>query len=205
MPEELIGLKTIDCARYVVAQNPQISEVFFRGYNYIPNQPSGYEPRFSVNRDRLLHGFDPGVFLGGLDESFNVALDSRALHTGCGDTHFLMVDLAPSKNPDNQIKIEDRLKELIVPHLGGGFLLETNRSYQYFGFRTVDYNGWLDFLGRCLITSIVTKTPEDQPNIHEVIADYRYIGYSILRRSTGLRVTTKGSKVFEPRSIAIIQ
>lgn len=205
MPRELVGLKTIDCVRYVVAQNQQIGEIFFRGYNYVPNQPSGDEPRFSVSRDRLLGGFDPEVLLDGLGEGFNIALDSRVLLAVGEETNFLMVDLAPSKTPDNQLKIESRLRELIVPHFGGGFLLETNRSYQYLGFRTVNYDGWLDFLGRCLITSIVTKTPEDQPNIHEVIADYRYIGHSILRRSTGLRVTTSGSKVFEPKSISVIE
>lgn len=204
MPGELIGLKTIDCARYVVAQNPQIEEIFFRGYNYVPNKPSGEEPRFPVSRDRLLAGFDPEVLLDGLDEGFNIALDSRALLTAGEETNFLMVDLAPGKTPDNQIKIEERFRELIVPHFGGGFLLETNRSYHYFGLGAFNFNRWLDFLGWCLITSIVTKTPDDQPNIHEVIADYRYIGHSILRRSTGLRVTTRDSKVFEPKSVAVI-
>lgn len=59
-------------------------------------------------------------------------------------------------------------------------------------------------IGFCLITSIVTVTPDDVPNQHEVISDYRYIGHSLIRGSTGLRITTRGTKTFEPRVVAVI-
>lgn len=63
---------------------------------------------------------------------------------------------------------------------------------------------WLDFLGLNLITSIVTQVDENLPRVHEFISDYRYIGHSMLRRSTGLRVTTRGSKTFTPQVVSVI-
>lgn len=205
MSRELIGLSTIECTREVANQNPNIAGFFLRIYNYIPDQTSGNERRVFVPRREFMNNFSPDSLLEEEPKDSNVALDSMVKLNDASLGYLLMADLAPNKSPENQEKIGEQIRKIIVPYFGGGFLLETRRSYHYLGMNVTDQEGWLDFLGRSLITSIVTKTPDDQPNTHEVIVDYRYVGHSILRRSTGLRITTNGSKTFEPRSVAIIE
>lgn len=203
--ENLLGLSTFECAKIVVGENPQIDKLILRGYHYIPNQLSSNEPTFVIGRNEFLNECSPEIHADKLGGDYNIALDSRLLLEDGTERFFLMADLHPSKSLENQEKIKNRFREIIVPDFGGGFLMETKRSYQFLGRHITNQDRWLDFLGKCLITSIVTVTADDQPNIHEVIVDYRYVGYSILRRSTGLRLTTKDTKTFNPRLVDIIE
>lgn len=204
-PERLLGLSTIDIAKCIVRTNQDIAVVHFRAYHYVPNTPSGPGERiFPIKRNDFLHGYDLAAIIDSLDDGFNLALDSKIILESGDTAHFQMIDLAPRKSPEALEKITSRFREIIVPRFGGGVLLETNKSYHYFGFQVLSPEEWLDFLGLNLITSIVTQVDENLPRVHEFISDYRYIGHSILRRSTGLRVTTIGSKTFEPKVVSVI-
>lgn len=202
---ERLGLSTLDCGRYVVANNPGVSYVFYRKYIYIPQQPSlNTEERTSISRDNFLNGFDPYTLISADDEKSNIALDSTVQLSNDDEAYFLMMDLQPSKSAENQRLIEARLRDQVTPYFGGGFLLESSNSYQYFGERIADNKGWLDFIGRSLLLSIVTTDSASDSKRFVEIPDTRYIGHSILRRSTGLRITTRDTKSFNPRSIAYI-
>jgi hypothetical protein len=204
-PEQLIGLSTMEVARHVVVANPEVAAIHFRKYCYIPNVSSGPNDGIVLmTRDSFLDGRDVSNIIDSLDEGFNLALDSRVVLKDGTTAHFQMMDLSPRKSPEALDKITKQFGRIIVPKFGGGFLLETNKSYHYFGFGILKQEEWLDFLGLNLITSIVTYVGENQPRAHEIISDYRYIGHAMLRRSTGLRVTTRGTKVFEPKVIAVI-
>lgn len=203
--ERLLGFSTMDIAKDVVLANQDIAVVHFRAYHYVPNTPPGPEERiFPIERNTFLYGYDPAVIIDSLDDGSNLALDSKIMLESGDRAHFQMMDLAPRKSPEALEKITCRFKEIIVPRFGGGVLLETNKSYHYFGFQVLSLEEWLDFLGLNLITSIVTQVDENLPRVHEFISDYRYIGHSILRRSTGLRVTTRVSKTFEPKVVSVI-
>lgn len=203
--ERFIGFSTLECAREIVRLNPEISGLQLRAYCYIPNQPSGYsEPIFRLSREEFLKGTRVKELVQRLGLEWNLALDSPVVLQSGETGHFAMVDIAPRKSFESLAKVISRFREIIVPQFGGGFLLETKKSYHFLGTRILSQDEWYKFLGFCLITSIVTVTPDDVPNRHEIISDYRYVGYSLIRGSTGLRITTRGTKTFKPRVIAII-
>jgi len=202
---EMMGKSTLECARFVVGQNPNIETIIVRPYLYVPNEISKGEEQIRIEREHFLNNFNPKEILVGRTEGTNVALDSNLILREGKEAYWPMVDMAPDKNQENLEKIKTRVKEMLSSYTGRSFLLETRRSYHLLGVNILDNKEeWLNFLGACLISSIVTKTPDNQPNIHEVIVDYRYIGYSILRRSTGLRLTTEGKKIEYPKVVAVV-
>lgn len=203
--EKYLGLSTLECVRIVVAQNPQIAAIYFRGYNYIPNKTTkDDELVYAIGRNELLTGDIIRKIVEQLPEGWNLAADSKVILQNGKIAHLPMIDLSPGKSDESKERIVSRLNEIITPIIGGGFLLETERSYHFLGSRVLTIEEWFQFLGYSLITSIVTKTPDDQPNIHEVIADYRYIGHALIRGSTGLRVTANGEKTVAPKVVAVL-
>lgn len=200
-----LGLTTLQCAKAVVVEDPKIQRVNFRKYFNIPEKPT--------EEDEELIGLDRQAFLSGnvltrlirdYPEGWNISFDSRVEDANGNAFQLPLMDLALRKSEENLDRTKERLKKLIVPRFGGGFILETKDSYHFFGKRLLSHGEWLKFLGFSLLTSIVTVTPEDQGNIHELISDYRYIGHSLIRGSTGLRITANGSKSVLPKVVAII-
>lgn len=203
--EKYLGLSTLDCAKLVVAKNPDIKVLTLRSYFYIPNAESDdAEEVFSLPREEFLHGESLSQRMRSLREGWNIALHSPVELVDGSTGHFALLDLSLRKSDENRERTIGRLREIITPRFGGCFVLETRKSYHFFGEKLLTIDQWLDFLGAALLTSIVTVTPDEEPNIHEMVADYRYIGYSILRRSTGLRITANGNKTFLPRVIDVI-
>jgi hypothetical protein len=202
--EQLIGKSTLEAARFIVRNNQPIDAIYLRNYKYIPDQPSGQEPIIPIYRHSFLETDTVEKLCDHLSIGHNYALSSQVLLSGKHNANFLMMGMAPRKTEVSVEEMLVRFDEKIVPQFGNGFLIETKKSYQFMGFNIVDQNTWWNFLATCLVSSNVTRTPDDQPNKHEMFADYRYIGYSMLKRSTGLRITTRGSKTFEPKVIAVI-
>lgn len=198
--ENNLGLSTLEIAQKIVGSSSSIQAVNLRPYHYVPNQPSTREISYPTLRDSFLGMKQQELeeWANSLGQEYNIALDSQVRFIDETQGHLVMTDLAPEKSPENLEKIKQQLREIIKPRFGGGYLLETNRSYHYIGEATVAQQEWYESLGRFLITSIVTKTPDGVPNIHEVIADYRYIGHSLVRSTTGLRLTARGRKKVLP-------
>lgn len=202
--EKLLGLPTINCGRYVVSEHPNIDGIYLRKYVYTPRQISrDGEVIVRVSRDCFLNGFDPHCLIEAGDEKSNVALDSPIEITDGNQAFFLMMDLELAKSPDNQDMVVAKFMDQIFPIFGGGFLIETARSYQFLGEQITDYQKWQDFMSRWLLMNDSIKMPDGTRKFIE-ISDTRYIGYSLLRRTSGLRVTTRDTKTFEPKCIAII-
>ncbi|MBI2595624.1 hypothetical protein HYW46_02720 [Candidatus Daviesbacteria bacterium] len=198
MSESLVGATTIEAAKFVVGQNPQIANVFYRKYVYVPAQ-LGKDEMIPVSRENFLRGLDPKILIFAEETQANIALDSRVNLLDGAKGHLLMMDLTLSKGLAGLQTTEERLRSCIIPHFGGGFLMETGQSYHFLGNQITNQEGWINFLGRCLVTSEVTK---DKGFIE--VADTRYIGFSLLRGSNGLRLTTRGTKSFIPRVVAIL-
>lgn len=202
----LLGLTTLEAARVMVSDNPDIHIVDLRAYTYFPDKPTekGTEPRLSLPREEFLRMGGVEAFVEGFNEEWNVALDSHMEFEDGRTGHFPMLDLGPRKSEESMEKIRRRLREIVVPYFGGGVLLETKKSYHFLGNSPFGEERFQEFLGRALITSIVTVTPDEVPNEHELIVDYRYVGHSLIRGSTGLRITAKGSKVVLPKVVAVV-
>ena len=201
--EEYLGLTTLQCAWIVVAKNPQIEWMGLRRYFYTPGKPTK-DDVIGLNRQTFLDGTVVAELIENCPERWNIAFDSKVEDTNGNVSQLPMMDLTLRRSPENLDRTKERLKELIVPDFGGGFILETEKSYHFLGKRLLSHEEWLKFLGFNLLTSIVTVTPNDQENIHELVADYRYIGHSLIRGSTGLRITAGGSKTVLPKVVAVI-
>lgn len=201
--EHYLGLSTLEVARGVVGDNSKIQRVNLRWYYYVPNTVPEISRISSWDRGNFLEGEKLKNEIEKLKPGWNIAFDSKVENKKGNFSYLPMMDLALSKSPENLQRTIERLKEMIEPKFGGGFILETNASYQFFGNNLIDHDGWLNFLGTSLLMSIPTVNPEGQYS-HESVADSRYIGYSLLRGRTGLRITTTGTKTFVPKVVAII-
>lgn len=202
---EMAGLSTLECAQHVVSCNSNIASVNYRKYVYLKHIPtSRKETLTAIHRNDFLRGINPHDLIEPGDENSNVALDATIRLSGGATRFFLMMDMQPEKSLAMQAFIESRIREQILPHFGPGFLLESGSSYQYLGLHVVDHQGLLDFLGRSLLMSIGAKISGDAEERFIEVPDTRFIGHSLLRRSTGLRVTTRGTKSFKPQAIALI-
>lgn len=201
--EEYLGLTTLQCAWIIVVGDPQIQRVNFRRYLCVPGKPTK-DDVIGLNRQAFLDGAVVEELIEDCPERWNIAFDSK-VEDANGDVFQLpMMDLTLRRSPENLDRTKERLKELIVPDFGGGFILETEKSYHFLGRRLLSHKEWLKFLGLSLLASIVIVTPNGQENIHELVADYRYIGHSLIRGSAGLRITAGGSKTVLPKVVAVI-
>ena len=203
--ESYIGSATLKCVKLIAAQNSSIKTLHFKSYFYVPHRESDdSEEAFTLSREEFLKGESLDRRIQDLKEGWNIGIHSPVQLTNGESRHFALMDIALRKSDENLLRISRRLREIVVPRFGGGFVLETGKSYHFLGHRLLTPDQWLDFLGASLLTSIVTVTLDEEPNIHEMVTDYRYVGYSLLRRSTGLRITANGDKTFVPRVVDVI-
>ncbi len=72
-----------------------------------------------------------------------------------------------------------------------GVVLESGRSYHYYGFNLLDEAGWLDFMYRNLLL-----TP---------FVDARYIGHRLLAGIARLRITASRGKPTVPHRVASLR
>lgn len=203
--DKYLGLTTLQCAGIIVAENPLIERVNLRCYFYIPEKPSGEDEKLiALDRETFLNGKVLQKLMMELSEGWNISFDSKVKDKDGNMQQLPMMDLSLQKSEENLARTKDRLERLIVPRFGGGYILETQKSYHFFGKKLLDHEEWLRFLGFSLLTSIVTVASEGQENIHELVSDYRYVGHSLIRGSTGLRITANGSKSVLPRIVSVV-
>jgi len=106
---------------------------------------------------------------------------SRVLLEGGGAAHIPMMDFmcVPSAgNLELLVRLLGNLRQ------GRGFLLESGRSYHYYGFQLLTEEGWRGFLGKCLLMSGYT--------------DDRYIGHQLVDGHCVLRLSSGKSKARLP-------
>ena len=164
--DKYLGLTTLECAQIVVSAIPEIQKINLRRYFYIPEKPTKEDEKLiSLDRQAFLNGNILKELMMDLSEGWNIAFDSKVEDGGGNVFQLPVMDLALRKSEENLGRTKGRLKKLIVPHFGGGFILETNRSYHFFGKRLLSHEEWLRFLGFSLLASIVTVTAEDQENV----------------------------------------
>jgi hypothetical protein len=88
--------------------------------------------------------------------------------------HIPRMDFKCATSPENLETLRSLLKDL---RLGRGFLLESGRSYHYYGIKLLDEKEWQVFLGRCLLMSGYS---DDRYIGHQLVD-----GYCVLRLSSG--------------------
>ena len=196
--KELIGASPIDVFTHIVRINPQITKVNLWRYVYKPVQfqEPGQNPIW-LTRDELFQGQRLKGLIDGLPEDAQIGVFSKVLLESGEFAHIPMMDFNQDKTEQGLRLVVERLKKARVSR---GWVLETGKSYHYYGSQLLTELGWVDFMGTCLLTSVV----HSRENIEQV-ADPRYIGHSLRRGGCVLRITTQASKKFKPEVAAFIE
>ena len=85
--------------------------------------------------------------------------------------HIPMMDFRCPKGPKNLLRIKKLLR---VNGEEEGVILDSGRSYHYYGLNLMSEKGWLRFLGSCLLSKLV---------------DERYMGHRLIDRCGILRLS----------------
>lgn len=195
--KELIGASSIEVFTHIVRTNPQIARVNLWRYVYKPVQfeEPGENPLW-LTREQLFQGQRVKELIEGLPQDAQIGVFSKVLLESGEFTHISMMDFNQGKTKQGLNLVVERLKR---GKISSGWVLETGESYHYYGSQLLTEPEWIDFMGTCLLTSVV----HSRENIEQV-ADPRYIGHSLKRGGCVLRITTRAIKNFEPKVVAFI-
>ncbi|PIR01729.1 MAG: hypothetical protein COY73_03615 [Candidatus Nealsonbacteria bacterium CG_4_10_14_0_8_um_filter_37_14] len=97
------------------------------------------------------------------------------------------MDFSCNESTESVGKIEWFLKE--IGHQSGA-ILASGRSYHYYGAGLLDEMGWLEFLGKCLLSGLV---------------DERYIGHRLLDHCGILRLSACPLRPKIPTVVSILK
>jgi len=70
-----------------------------------------------------------------------------------------------------------------------GAILESGRSYHFYGFRLLTQKQWSDFIARCLLLS--------------PLVDQRYVAHRLLGGMSVLRITSSRTKPYVPKVVSV--
>ena len=194
--DRLTGTKALGVIRNILRLQPDIAELYFWSYNYVPQKSDEGGKPFWKTRQEILRSDFLKVLESELLGEEQVSLGSIVKIADGRILHIPMMDFCISKGTQGLETLKDRLNKLGIKN---GWILESGGSYHFYGLDLFEGDQWLDFLGSCLLTSIV----HSRDNIEQV-ADPRYIGHSLRRGCCALRVTSRGEKSFIPTVVDII-
>jgi hypothetical protein len=120
-----------------------------------------------------------------LGETGLLGVCSRVRLAGGKSAHIPMMDFICSISVTNRNLIVQLIDN--VRH-GQGCLLESGRSYHYYGFKLLNENEWRVFLGKCLLMS--------------GFADDRYIGHQLVDGYCVLRLSSRKANTCLPAVVA---
>lgn len=111
--------------------------------------------------------------------------------------HIPLMDFRCKPSPENLHRVTKAIREIQdkLFYRGDmpkqGFVLESGRSYHYYGCYLMDTLSWNTFLGMCLLLSDLT--------------DARYIGHSLIDSSSTLRISATPLRPQIPKVVAIAE
>jgi hypothetical protein len=114
-----------------------------------------------------------------------LGVTSKVQLSGGKPGHIPMMDFMCPPSPENQAAVTRLLREF---QPAGGRLLESGKSYHYYGCRVLSDNEWYAFLGKCLLMS--------------GYVDDRYIGHQLVDGHCVLRLSASKLKPKIPIVIA---
>ena len=184
----------LELVTHIINENSEIEGVSYWTYHYVPLQIDEKEMNklHWTPKEEFLDSTFIDNFYKTYPPQIQLAISSL-VETKDGLKHIPMMDFDILKGEEG---LEILLRRLYKSQISEGWILETGRSYHYYGQNLLTEDEWLDFLARCLLTSEVRS----RDNIVQV-ADTRYIGHALRRRDCSLRLTTRDDKTFIPRVI----
>jgi hypothetical protein len=203
------GVTVYDVISKIIQRNPEILSVSVIKYppstNWKDSSLGDLVSHFSAQIEMALRHF-PGKYLVDLPRekistslflSLKSDIDERdALGilskvdavTDYKELHIPMMDFCCSVSVENMKIIKKALWEIGERE---GVLLESGRSYHYYGLSLLTPKEWVKFLSKCLLLT--------------GLVDPRYIGHSLLENSCCLRIsTTTTNKPHLPEVVTIL-
>ncbi len=194
-----------DVAPHIVTANPRIEFLRLVTYRDTPNWLDLREPAErndlsgalraiqqdankrtvrKVSRDEILAG-NLQAIADSLCENELVGITSKVFLYGGGSGHIPMMDFICPISSANLFVLK---KLLMQSGQHRGFILESGRSYHYYGMELISDEGWRTFVGKCLL-------------MHGFV-DSRYTGHQLVEGYCVLRLSTTKLKVHSPKVVA---
>jgi hypothetical protein len=117
-----------------------------------------------------------------------LAICSKCTDRDGREMHIPLLDLACPQSPENEQVVGAALGILHAP---GGMVLDSGRSYHFYGNALLGVDEWRRFMARALL-------------LHPFI-DSRYVAHRLLAGQAVLRISTCASKPVEPRLVRLVQ
>jgi hypothetical protein len=124
----------------------------------------------------------------GLRSNVVLAICSKCRLADGSVAHIPMMDFRCKSSPENQKKVESSLRGVGQK---AGYILESGRSYHYYGIDLMDEKSWIQFMGKCLLLS--------------PLVDSRYIAHRLIEGTCALRISTSERHPTFPMVVANLQ
>ena len=193
--KRIIGMKPIQIVPIILEANPHILELNFVIYKPIRNLSENFRIE-----DNLYHNFydtilelnKKEILEGGLTKMISklkkdevIGLTSKVLLRGDLPRHLPLMDFNSKPSNNNLHEIKRFLRKAGQKR---GVILQSQRSYHYYGLRVCDDTEWNKFLGYSLLYG----------------CDERYIGHTLIADYATLRMTAGGIRKEAPKVVALI-
>ena len=143
--------------------------------------------RFVLQRDEILSGcLEERATSLGPDEVLGICSLCKTSNGRSWHLPMLDFNIAPSR--DARELVFDGMRQLLDCD---GYLLESGKSYHYYGLTLLSWNRFADFLSRSLLLTPLT--------------DIRYIAHRLISRMGVLRITANKEKPNEPRVVCKLE
>jgi len=183
----------------LVKKNTRIAEVGFREYQYpaaLPGtQPALGDRVFSLKRKDFIIKGKLERRIAKLPNGRNIGIESGVL-VGGKRMHVPMMDFSLTKSKKSLEAIKTVFGKLVAEKFSGGVIVETDNSYHFIGDRLLSERGMNEFLYWSLI-AVVRKAEGKLNNL----VDVPFVGYSLLKGSMCLRITSYPDKNYLPKVV----
>ena len=198
----VLGRTNLEYIRWLVSKETQISEVYFREYQYpaaLPGTPPALRDKlFSLKRREFLKIGDLETRMEELAKNRNIGIESL-VRSGRHKFHIPMMDFSLPKNTNSIRLLKKVFGGLISKRFPKGVFFETDNSYHYVGKNLISVHEFIEFLHWSLIA-----TYRKGRKLHENIVDVPFVGYSLIKRSACLRITSYPEKDYLPKAVLLI-
>ena len=199
---DVLGKTSLEYIRWLVNEEPQISEVYFREYQYpaaTPGTPPALGDRlFSLKRGEFLKFGCLEMRISELKKNRNIGMESL-VRRGGNKFHIPMMDFSLSKSGRSIRLLKDVFGGLVPERFSKGVFFETDNSYHYIGRNLVSENEFREFLYWSLIA-----TYKKGGGLYESVVDVPFVGYSLMKGSACLRITSYPDKGYLPKAVLLI-
>jgi len=122
-----------------------------------------------------------------LPDGWVLALCSRCEVDDGSQRHIPMMDFRCAPSPQNLERTRLALKKL---GQASGVILESGRSYHFYGFQLQEQQEWIDFMARSLLLA--------------PFVDARFVAHRLIEGTAVLRISASERKPFLPSIVAIL-